>query len=160
MTEEEMSTHYWNHSRLDKKEKEYIEKLKDRDILCIDGIKIVIEHYPMDENNKFKKFIKNPNENEIMEMFEIKDADIYLFGHTHSKYYLNKDNKYYINPGSLGCPINTNGANAGILEITNKNIQYTQLNIKYDINEVINEINNINYPLSKFMINNFYLTKT
>lgn len=107
MTDEEINTHVWNHSRLSYKQKKFIEEWKDRDSLEINSKKIVIEHYPMDKNNKFKKFHKNPSVNELIELFEDKEADIYLFGHTHQKYYINKDEKYFINPGSLGCPINT-----------------------------------------------------
>lgn len=156
MTDEQMSTHYWNHSRLGEKEIEYIKKLKEREILNLENVKIVIEHYPMDENNIFKKFKKNPSEEEIVEMFEKKDADVYLFGHTHSKYYLEKENKLFINPGSLGCPIYTNSASAGILEVIENKIKYTSLNINYDMDEVINEIKKLNYPLCDNVIEKFY----
>ena len=43
----------------------------------------------------------------------------------------------YINPGSLGCPINSKGANAGILEINNNKIEYKQLEIEYDSKNII-----------------------
>lgn len=79
-----------------------------------------------------------------------------MFGHTHQKYYLEDNCKYYINPGSMGCPINSKGANAGILEIHNNKIEYKQLEIKYDIKKVISEIKQQNYPLCNSMINMFY----
>ena len=156
LTEEQLATHYWNHSRLNKKEKEFIKKLKNRDVISFEGIKIVVEHYPMDNEDNFKKYEKQPNKENIENLFENKDADIYIFGHTHERYYLKKNNKYFINPGSLGCPINTNGASAGILEINGGEISYKQLNIKYNVDKVINVIKKINYPLNNFMITHFF----
>lgn len=159
MNDEQIATHLWNHSRISGEQKKIIEEWKDRDNIEINNKKIIIEHYPMDKNNKFKKFHKNPSISEIVELFEDKEADIYLFGHTHQKYYINKDEKYFINPGSLGCPINTRCANAGILEIENNEIKYEQININYDIDEVIKDIKKLNYPLNKYIINNFYEKK-
>lgn len=156
MTDEEIATHVWNHSRLNNEQIKFIGNLKDKDFLEIEGKKIVVGHYPTDENNKFKRFIKKPNVEQIKELFKEKQADIYLFGHTHQKYYLEDNCKYYINPGSMGCPINSKGANAGILEIHNNKIEYKQLEIKYDIKKVISEIKQLNYPLCNSMINMFY----
>lgn len=159
MTDEQIATHIWNHSRLDKEEREFIKTLKNKDCIEIEGKIVVIEHYQMDEKNKFKRFIKNPTCKEIKELFEEKNADIYLFGHTHQIYYLENNGKYYINPGSLGCPINSNGAHAGILEINNEKIEYKQLEIEYNIEKVINDIQQLNYPLYDFMINEFYINE-
>lgn len=156
MTDEQIATHVWNHSRLNNEQIKFIRNLKDKDYIEVEGKKIVIKHYPMDENNKFKRVIKNPTKLEVKELFEEKPADVYLFGHTHQKYYLEMDSRYYINPGSLGCPINEKGASAGILEIHNNKIEYRQIEIEYDIEKVINEIRQLNYPLCDFMISRFY----
>ena len=136
-----------------------IESLVLMERAALETAKIIVEHYPKDENSKFKKFIKNPSDMEIKELFEDKEADVYLFGHTHTKSNYTVNNKYYINPGSLGCPIKSTGANAGILNVNKENIEYTQLEIEYDIQKVINEIKDLNYPLCDFMINNFYMKK-
>lgn len=156
MTNEQIATHVWNHSRLNNEQIEFIKNLKDKDYIEIEGKKISAQHYPMDKSNKFKRFMKNPTEEKIKELFEEKQADVYLFGHTHQKYYLEDNCKYYINPGSLGCPIDSKGANVGILEIYDDKIKYRQLEIEYDIERVINEIKQLNYPLCDFMIDKFY----
>lgn len=160
MTDEERNSHYWNHARINKKQIEFIKKLKNKDCLKVEDKKIIVEHYPMGINGKFKKFRKIPTEEEIVELFDDKTADVYLFGHTHEKYYCEIAQRYYINPGSLGCPKGTNGANAGILEIHNKHIKYQQLNVKYDINKVIKDIEILDYPLCENMIDCFYIKKT
>lgn len=156
MTEEQMDTHRWNHSKLNEEQREFIKELKCRDKVNVKGKSIVIEHYPMDENNKFKKYHKNPSVMEIKELFEEKNAEIYLFGHTHHIYYYEENHKYYINPGSLGCPKDTQSANAGILNIENDKVEYKQIQVKYDIESVIKEIEELNYPLKDFMIDRFY----
>ena len=58
LTDEEKSTHAWNHSRVSEEQRKYIDSLKMRDVVEIEGKKIVVEHYPMNENNVFKTFIK------------------------------------------------------------------------------------------------------
>lgn len=156
MTDEQIATHIWNHSRINERQKEFIKELKCRDTIIIQDKRIIVEHYPMDEKNKFKKFNKNPTAIEIEELFEDKNADIYLFGHTHQIYYCNNNGKYYINPGSLGCPIYTKSASAGILNIENNNVEYKQIQVKYDIEKVVEDIKKLNCPLNHFMIYRFY----
>lgn len=156
LSEEEIATHTWNHKQLNVKQVEFISKLKNRDIIEIEGKKIVLEHYPMDNKDKFKRFYKIPTLEQISENFENKEADIFLFGHTHAQIHYKNNNKYYINPGSLGCPVNTNCACAGILEIENNKINFKQLEVKYDIKKVVNDIKTINYPLNKVMLKLFY----
>lgn len=137
MTDEQIASHKRNHDRLNNEQIEFIKKLPAKDCIEVEGKRIVIEHYPMDKNNKFKGFIKNPSCKEIKELFEEKYADVYLFGHTHQKYYLEDNGKYYINPGSLGCSINSKVANAGILEINNNKIEYKQLEIEYNTQNML-----------------------
>ena len=156
LSDEEKGTHSWNHSQLTQKQKEFIINLPIRDILEVEKKKIVIEHYPMDKNDKFKKFHKRPTLKQLEESFDEKDGDIYLFGHTHVKAYYEDNGKFYINPGSLGCPVGTNSACAGILTIENNQISYEQLDVSYDIEKVINDIKKLNYPLNWFMIKIFY----
>lgn len=156
LTEEEKGNHRWNHSRLTDEQVEFIRNIPNRDVVEVEGKKIVIEHYPMDENGKFKTFHKVPTAEQLEESYDVKDGDIYLFGHTHVRCYYNEENKHFINPGSLGCPINVGGACCGILDIDENNINYEQLVVAYDIEKVKQEIRDLGYPLNWFMIKIFY----
>lgn len=156
LSDEEKKTHRWNHSCLSQEQKEFIRDLKNRDVIEVEKKKIVLEHYPMDKNDKFKKFHKRPTLEELKESFDEKDADIYLFGHTHQICYFEDEKKFFINPGSLGCPVDTGGASCGVLTIQDGEISYEQLIVEYDIKKVINEIRKIGYPLNWFMIKIFY----
>ena len=113
-------------------------------------------HYPVDENYKYKKHIMNPSIEESNDMFQEINADIFLYGHTHTTSVNNKNGKWYINTGSLGCPMKSNIANAGILSINRDNIDFKQLNIEYSVDEVIHEIEKIKFPFYKEVLKIFY----
>ncbi|MBE6160638.1 MAG: metallophosphoesterase family protein [Firmicutes bacterium] len=159
LSEDEINNHNWNHKKLSDDSIKYIKNLKLTDTLDINGKKVFIVHYPMNEDKSYKRIIKEPIAEEIEELFSYVDADIYLFGHTH-KYSVNKkDDKWYINPGSLGCPKNTNAALCGILEINNDEIKYKELEIKYDIDNCIKEIEESTMPFKEHIISIFYKAK-
>ena len=159
LNEDEIKNHNWNHKKLSNNSIEYIKELKLTESINVNDKKIFIVHYPINEDNSYKRMIKEPTALEIEENFSDIDADIYLFGHTH-KYSVNKkDDKWYINPGSLGCPKNTNAALCGILEINNDEIKYKELEIKYDIDNCIKEIEESTMPFKEHIISIFYKAK-
>ena len=156
MSLEEIDNHEWTHSKLSENSKNFISKFKISNIIEIEGKKIYIVHYPSNENGIYKKHIKKPTIKQNEEMFSEIDADIYIYGHTHTTSINNKNNKWYINQGSLGCPVKTNIANAGILEINKNDIHYKQLKIEYNVNEVIQEIDRLKFPFYKGILKIFY----
>lgn len=156
MSLEEIDNHEWTHSKLSENSKNFISKFKISNIIEIEGKKIYIVHYPSNENGIYKKHIKKPTIKQNEEMFSEIDADIYIYGHTHTTSINNKNNKWYINSGSLGCPIKSNIANAGILEINKNEICYKQLKIEYNVNEVIKEIERLRFPFYKGILKIFY----
>ena len=156
MSLEEIDNHEWTHSKLSENSKNFISKFKISNIIEIEGKKIYIVHYPSNENGIYKKHIKKPTIKQNEEMFSEIDADIYIYGHTHTTSINNKNNKWYINSGPLGCPIKSNIANAGILEINKNEICYKQLKIEYNVNEVIKEIERLRFPFYKGILKIFY----
>ena len=112
----------------------------------IENKKIFVIHYPMNEEGKYKEHIKNPTFEENKEMFKEVNADIYVYGHTHVDCINNRDNKWFINAGSLGCPLQSNIANAGVLEIKEDKINFKQLAIPYNVDKVIKEIKKLKFP--------------
>lgn len=89
-------------------------------------------------------------------MFKEVNANIYLYGHTHIWIYNKTPEKYYINPGALGCPGKTNEAPYGILEINDSSITYEQLKIRYNVKKVIENINKLAFPGYKHVLKLFY----
>ena len=156
MSLEEIDNHEWTHSKLSENSKKFISQFKISNIIEIEGKKIYIVHYPNNEDGIYKKHIKNPTIKQNQEMFSGINADIFIYGHTHTISTNNKNNKWYINPGSLECPAKSNIANAGILEINKNEILYKQLKIEYDVNEVIQEIERLKFPFYKGILKIFY----
>ena len=156
MSLEEIDNHEWTHSKLSKNSKNFISQFKISNIIEIEGKKIYIVHYPSNENGIYKEHIKNPTIKQNEDMFSGIDADIFIYGHTHITSINNKNNKWYINSGSLGCPVKSSIANAGILEINKNEIHYKQLKIEYNVNEVIQEIERLKFPFYKGILKIFY----
>ena len=73
------------------------------------------------------------------------NSDIYVYGHTHVVCINNKENKWFINVGSLGCPLQSNIANAGVLDIKDDKINFEHLAIPYEADKVIKEIKKLNF---------------
>ena len=141
---------------LSKSSIDYIHKLPKEINYKINEKCIYIAHYPMREDGSFRKHIKHANLEENEEMFLGIDADIYLYGHTHENVYNKNYSKIYINPGALGCPGKTNDAPYGILDISNNKIEYEQLKVSYNVQEVIEEIKRIGFPGYKGVLKLFY----
>ena len=156
MSLEEIDNHEWTHSKLSENSKNFISQFKISKLIEIEGKKIYIVHYPNNENGIYKKHIKNPTIKQNQEMFSGINADIFIYGHTHTISINNKNNKRYINTGSLGCLVKSNIANAGILEINKNEIRYKQLKIEYNVNEVIQEIERLKFPFYKGILKIFY----
>ncbi len=156
MSLEEIQNHIWTHSRISEQSKKFLEKLPINKSIQIENKKIYIIHYPMNRDGKYKKHIKNPTIEENEKMFIGIDSDIYVYGHTHVACINNKYNKWYINPGSLGCPLQSDIANAGVLNIEDDKISFEQLDISYNVDEVIKEIKKIKFPFYEEILKIFY----
>ena len=157
ISDEEYNLHSWNHRQLSRESIEFIKDISTEQLIEVCGKKIYLSHYPIAKNGKYKRFIKEANDRELKELYESVEADIYLYGHTHKQNIVCFEDKYYINPGSLGCPKGTDAACSVIVDINDLGeIEASPLNISYDVDKVINEIKKIKYPLCEFMIKVFY----
>ena len=156
MSTHEIKNHKWIHNQLSKSSVDFIREFKVSEFLEIENKKIYIVHYPLNETGKYKTHIKNPTIEQNEKMFSDINADIFLYGHTHTTSINNSNNKWYINTGALGCPGKSNIARAGILEINNDEIIYEQLNIEYDVNKAIEQIERLKFPFYKNILKIFY----
>ena len=151
----------WNHGQVSQDSVEYLKKLPRDQIIEIEGKKIFVSHYPVDQLGKYRKFYYRPNSTQCRQLFDGIDADIYLFGHTHIRCVVKThDHKWFINPGSLGCPIGIEAASAGILTITPEKIDYEQIDIPYNVDNAIDDM--LQYskqlPAIDYTVNRFYRT--
>lgn len=156
VSNEQLDRNEWIKKHLSNTSIEFIKALSKENVIEICGKKIYMAHYPMDSEMNFKKHIKIADLRDNEEMFKDVEADIYLYGHTHTEIYNKSSKKYYINPGALGCPGKTDEAPYGVLEINEKTITYKQLKVKYNVKKVIEDINKLSFPGYKHVLKIFY----
>ena len=149
VSKEQLDRNEWIKKHLSNISIEFIKSLPAENTIKIFDKKIYMAHYPLDNKMSFKKHVKVANLQDNEKMFEDVEADIYLYGHTHIEIYNKSSNKYYINPGALGCPEKTDEAPYGILEIDSKTVTYKQLRVKYNVKKVIEDINKLHFQLIK-----------
>lgn len=157
MDEHERRYHEWEHKLLSNKSIQFLSSLSMIKVLNLYDKIISVIHYAYKENH-YREFFRNPNVNDLDELFKKIASDIIIYGHAHSTSYI-EGNKVYINPGSLGCPgKDKNIARAGILKL-NDSVTYQQLNIEYNVQDVIEKIEELNYPAKDVIKKIFYGVK-
>lgn len=83
-------------------------------------------------------------------------AQIILFGHMHEQLYLNRKNKIFVNPGSLGCSILPSTISFCIIETKTREWNFLFKNLKYDESKLKSDYVRLKVPDRKFILNNFY----
>lgn len=159
MNLQEIENHKWTHDKLSETSKKFINSFQLYKNLEIEDKKIYVIHYPIDKAGKYKKHIRNATIEEHKQLFSGINADIFIYGHTHTTCVHEQNDKFYINPGSLGCPQTSNIANCGILTIENEILKFESLKIEYDVKKVIQEIKKIKFPDYNKILNIFYSTE-
>lgn len=156
MSDMEIQNHEWNHGRISEESKEFLKTFSLTQSITVEGKRIYVIHYPMKEDGTFKTHIKHPSFSECLELFQGVDSDIYLYGHTHTYHVNHEEDKWFINVGSLGCPVGTDTARAGILEITKEDVQFRPITVSYHVEEIIDEINQLKFPFYEKILEIFY----
>lgn len=143
---EEMEHHKWEHHLLSAESVAFLESLPYKIDITYEGFNVSIMHYCMDRNGHYIYYKTNPSKDDLNKMFADVKSDIILYGHDHFRN-ICKGDKFYINVGSLGCPAqDKNLARAGVVNIEKGNIEIQPIDIEYNVNDIINLIDEINYP--------------
>lgn len=159
LPEEVLDLFRWNHSMLSQDSIDFLSQCPLETVVKVLGKKIFCSHYPLDISGTYRQHFFRPNAAQCKKLFEGKTGDIFLFGHTHIRSIVKThDGKYYINPGSVGCPIGTEAANVGILDITKDEIHYQQLDVVYDVDYAIEDLlqHSSELPAIDETVNSFY----
>ena len=156
MTDEETNHHKWIHGRLSEDSKAYLNSLPKEEKLKFEDVNIYMAHYPISKFGIYKQFIKNPTIEDSEKLFNDVDANVYIYGHTHIFCENKSDKKLYLNLDSVGCPVKTEVASAGILNISGKRSEYQALKVNYDVEKVKNEIKELKYSFYQNVLNIFY----
>lgn len=147
----------YTYKNISKDNLEFIKKNEITKTVTIEGIKICISHgspYKVrdlvyhDSYSLFDRLIKDFN------------ADVYLFAHTHIPFCTKYKNKLFINAGALFPCYNKQVVVFGVLDINDKTVNYSQIELKYDFLEVKDfYLNSLTYQVSSewcnILINEF-----
>ena len=131
--------------RLDPEEKIFLLSKPDKQMIEIQGLKILCVHA---SNSSIDEQIGIMTPIERLEQItnEI-DADVLICGHAHLSYYSSYNKKLIINPGSISLSRDGDPRAAyGILDIDEGNISYTNYKISYDIQRVIEDAKTNDFP--------------
>ncbi len=114
-------------------------------------------HYCMNDAGRYVEYVSNPQDDDVEKMTSGIKGDIIIVGHDHNRTICNVDNKWYVNVGSLGCPgKDRNVARAGILTIENDSIDIETVELTYNVDTIIERINELNYPEAENIKKYFY----
>lgn len=155
---EEMKHHKWEHNLLSAESIAFLKALPYKTDIACEGFNISVMHYIMDidGNYNYSNYKQNPTEQDLTDMFADVKSDIILYGHNHCRN-ICKGDKLYINVGSLGCPAqDKNLARLGILKTENGKAEIQPIDLEYDVNSVLDSIDEINYPDAENIKKIFY----
>ena len=154
MSEEDMAQEYWIRDHLSQESKDFLAKFPQEIEMELEGVKLVITHYPSEENMTYKLFNYFPIKEELLELFKkYTDSDIYLYGHTHEvRIKETSEGKWFINPGTLGTAFHRDYGTFGFLTIDeNKKIYYKETSFKYDLDAYMIDYDVMNPPRKDHM---------
>ncbi len=156
MSLDEMQHHRWEHNLLSEGSVAFLRSLPKRIDFISEGLSISVMHSCIDENGHYSKSRKNPTESDLMAMFADVKSSIIIYGHDHTRN-ICKGDKLYINVGSLGCPSkDRNIGRAGVLNLENSKVTFESIDVRYDADEVVRQIDELNYPDAENIKKYFY----
>ncbi len=155
---EEMCYHHWEHKFLSPESILFLKNLPFQVEFSVYNKKISLMHYCMDKDNRYINYTSKPTGEDLEKMFSDKQQDIIVYGHDHDRTICTAGGKWYINSGSLGCPgKGKNLARSAILEIAEKgDIAVRTIDVEYDVDKVVADINRMEYPAYKMIKKFFY----
>ena len=153
----ELLHHKWEHGRLSENSIDFLKSLPEQAKVLVGKYEVAVMHYCMDNEGNYVNFVPRPTADDAKKMTADIQSDIIIVGHDHNRTICNADNKWYINVGSLGCPgRDKNVARAGVLVIEDDTVDIETVELTYDVDTVIEKIDELNYPEAENIKKFFY----
>ena len=153
----EADHHRWEHAQLSAESVGFLKSLPHRIDKTIDGVRLTVLHYCMDDSGKYVDFVPEPDAAACRRMFADVQADVVLYGHDHARAINRDGDTLYVNCGSLGCPgRGKNVARGGILTLENGRAEVEMIELEYDAVSVTKEIVRLDYPEAGIIRKIFY----
>lgn len=147
----------YTYKNISKDNLEFIKKNEITKTVTIEGIKICISH---GSPYKVRDLVYHDSYSLFDRLINDFNADVYLFAHTHIPFCTKYKNKLFINAGALFPCYNKQVVVFGVLDINDKTVNYSQIELKYDFLEVKDfYLNSLTYQVSpewcNILINEF-----
>ncbi|MGM8211567.1 metallophosphoesterase family protein [Virgibacillus sp. W0430] len=141
----------WATSKLDAEDIDYLYGLPQNVNLELKGFKINAFHAT--PSSLFDIVLPDATDEVLREALMKSNAHMYVYGHIHKAYVRYIDGKCVVNPGSVGLPLDgTDKASYALVEIKDGSITVAINKVAYDVQCVIKQIRNSNYPNKKLLI--------
>ncbi|MBA9026245.1 metallophosphoesterase family protein [Peribacillus huizhouensis] len=142
----------WIVSQLDE---ECIEYLKERPTeLNLTFGDVTIHAFHATPNSLFEVVQTDDSDEVLTEKLMAKQADLYIYAHIHKPYVRCINGKYVINCGSVGLPFDgLKKASYTLIDIEAESIQVSNVRVDYDVESVIRQFKESDYPNHELLAN-------
>ncbi len=135
----------WIRGQLDVESIDYLRKLPNELKLDIEGVKIHAFHATPD--SLFDVVLPDESDETIISKMMVKEADVYVYAHIHKPYVRYLNGKCIVNIGSVGLPFDgMKKAAYLILDVSEGSFQASIIRVGYDVDQVIQQWNESDYP--------------
>jgi putative phosphoesterase len=142
----------WIVSQLSDESVEYLRELPTQLNLEVEGVRIHAFHATPD--SLFDVVLPDTSDEEILEKLVTQEADLYIYAHIHKPYIRFVNGKCVVNIGSVGLPFDgVSKASYCIVEINKGSIQTSNVRVSYDVQKVVEQYKNVEYPNAEMMSN-------
>ena len=140
----------WTKERLDGEDLKYLASLPRSVSMTVDGVKINCFHAtPAD---LFEVVLPDASDDTFSEKMFLEEADIYFYGHIHKAFIRFIGGKTIVNLGSVGLPFDGHPkASYALLETENGTFQTSIVKVPYDVEKVIEQLIESDYPNKEFL---------
>jgi putative phosphoesterase len=142
----------WTVSQLDQLDIEYLRNLPTELNLEIEGV--FISAYHATPYSLFE-IVSSSSDDELLQekLMSATDSNIYIYAHIHKPYIRYIGGKVLINIGSVGLPFDgLTKSSYAIVEIENESISTTIERVNYNIESVVQQYIDVQYPNSEMMV--------
>jgi putative phosphoesterase len=141
----------WTLSQLDGDSVEYLKSLPTE--LKLEFGKIKIHAFHATPDSLFEVVTPYESDQVIEEKMMRNEADIFIYAHIHKPYIRYLNGKCIINIGSVGLPFDgLSKSSYALLDIVEDSFQTSIVRVNYDVNKVIKQFSESDYPNSEQMI--------
>ncbi len=141
----------WSFSKLDDEAIDYLKNLPTELNFQHNGVNIHAFHATPD--SLFEIVKPDDKDETIVEKLMKKEADIYIYAHIHKPFIRFINGKCIINTGSVGLPFDgQNKSSYALIDIGEDDYESTIVRVSYDVQKVIKQFDEMDYPNSELMI--------